>query len=124
MSQSSQYIDEDRNVKNPHFKTPEQGAATEVWCATSPQASPQQPSLPSAGDDGRSVIPSRNGQPVGRVRREAGSLLRIRPGGEHLLQFLDGEAVGGRATVGLELFVPERSPDGEHALVGGQHGHV
>ena len=31
------WLDEDGNVKNPNFKTPEQGAATEVWCATSPQ---------------------------------------------------------------------------------------
>jgi NAD(P)-dependent dehydrogenase (short-subunit alcohol dehydrogenase family) len=31
------WIDEDGNVTNPNFKTPEQGAATEVWCATSPQ---------------------------------------------------------------------------------------
>ncbi|GAA4899432.1 SDR family NAD(P)-dependent oxidoreductase [Streptomonospora salina] len=33
------WIDEDGNVVNPRFKTPEQGAATQVWAATSPQLS-------------------------------------------------------------------------------------
>ncbi|GIJ44334.1 oxidoreductase [Virgisporangium aliadipatigenens] len=31
------WIDEDGNGLNPSFKTPQQGAATEVWAATSPQ---------------------------------------------------------------------------------------
>lgn len=31
------WIDEDGNPKNTRFKTPEQGAATQVWAATSPQ---------------------------------------------------------------------------------------
>ena len=31
------WIDEDGNPLNPSFKTPEQGAATSVWAATSPQ---------------------------------------------------------------------------------------
>jgi NAD(P)-dependent dehydrogenase (short-subunit alcohol dehydrogenase family) len=31
------WIDEDGNSLNPDFKTPEQGAATQVWAATSPQ---------------------------------------------------------------------------------------
>lgn len=31
------WIDEDGNPLNPSFKTPEQGAATQVWAATSPQ---------------------------------------------------------------------------------------
>ena len=31
------WIDEDGNVKNDSFKTPEQGAATATWAATSPQ---------------------------------------------------------------------------------------
>jgi len=31
------WIDEDGNPLNPGFKSPEQGAATEVWAATSPQ---------------------------------------------------------------------------------------
>ena len=31
------WIDEDGNPLNPAFKTPEQGAATQVWAATSPQ---------------------------------------------------------------------------------------
>ncbi|MCD0481754.1 SDR family NAD(P)-dependent oxidoreductase [Streptacidiphilus sp. ASG 303] len=31
------WIDEDGNQLNPAFKTPEQGAATQVWAATSPQ---------------------------------------------------------------------------------------
>jgi NAD(P)-dependent dehydrogenase (short-subunit alcohol dehydrogenase family) len=31
------WIDEDGNPLNPGFKTPEQGAATQVWAATSPQ---------------------------------------------------------------------------------------
>jgi NAD(P)-dependent dehydrogenase (short-subunit alcohol dehydrogenase family) len=31
------WIDEDGNALNPGFKTPEQGAATAVWAATSPQ---------------------------------------------------------------------------------------
>ena len=31
------WIDEDGNLVNPAFKTPEQGAATQVWAATSPQ---------------------------------------------------------------------------------------
>jgi NAD(P)-dependent dehydrogenase (short-subunit alcohol dehydrogenase family) len=31
------WIDEDGNLVNPGFKTPEQGAATQVWAATSPQ---------------------------------------------------------------------------------------
>ncbi|RZS41327.1 NAD(P)-dependent dehydrogenase (short-subunit alcohol dehydrogenase family) [Herbihabitans rhizosphaerae] len=31
------WIDEDGNVIDPTFKTPEQGAATQVWAATSPQ---------------------------------------------------------------------------------------
>ncbi|RBQ22004.1 oxidoreductase [Spongiactinospora rosea] len=31
------WIDEDGNVANPSFKTPEQGAATQVWAATSPR---------------------------------------------------------------------------------------
>jgi NAD(P)-dependent dehydrogenase (short-subunit alcohol dehydrogenase family) len=31
------WIDEDGNPLNPTFKTPEQGAATQVWAATSPQ---------------------------------------------------------------------------------------
>ncbi len=31
------WIDEDGNPLNPSFKTPEQGAATTVWAATSPQ---------------------------------------------------------------------------------------
>jgi NAD(P)-dependent dehydrogenase (short-subunit alcohol dehydrogenase family) len=31
------WIDEDGNPLNPIFKTPEQGAATQVWAATSPQ---------------------------------------------------------------------------------------
>jgi hypothetical protein len=31
------WIDEDGNVVNADFKTPEQGAATSVWAATSPQ---------------------------------------------------------------------------------------
>ncbi|MDX3850094.1 SDR family NAD(P)-dependent oxidoreductase [Streptomyces sp. AK02-01A] len=31
------WIDEEGNLLNPSFKTPEQGAATQVWAATSPQ---------------------------------------------------------------------------------------
>jgi NAD(P)-dependent dehydrogenase (short-subunit alcohol dehydrogenase family) len=31
------WIDEDGNPLSPHFKSPEQGAATQVWAATSPQ---------------------------------------------------------------------------------------
>lgn len=31
------WIDEDGNLADPGFKTPEQGAATQVWAATSPQ---------------------------------------------------------------------------------------
>ncbi|MFB9902949.1 SDR family NAD(P)-dependent oxidoreductase [Allokutzneria oryzae] len=31
------WIDEDGNALNPSFKSPEQGAATQVWAATSPQ---------------------------------------------------------------------------------------
>lgn len=31
------WIDEDGNIVDPLFKTPEQGAATQVWAATSPQ---------------------------------------------------------------------------------------
>ncbi|WP_017597930.1 SDR family NAD(P)-dependent oxidoreductase [Nocardiopsis lucentensis] len=31
------WIDEDGNLADPSFKTPEQGAATQVWAATSPQ---------------------------------------------------------------------------------------
>ncbi|MFJ8001759.1 SDR family NAD(P)-dependent oxidoreductase [Streptomyces sp. NPDC096310] len=31
------WIDEDGNALNPSFKTPEQGAATQVWAATSPR---------------------------------------------------------------------------------------
>jgi NAD(P)-dependent dehydrogenase (short-subunit alcohol dehydrogenase family) len=31
------WIDEDGNLADPTFKTPEQGAATQVWAATSPQ---------------------------------------------------------------------------------------
>ena len=31
------WIDEDGNGVDPSFKTPEQGAATQVWAATSPQ---------------------------------------------------------------------------------------
>ena len=31
------WIDEDGNVADPTFKTPGQGAATQVWAATSPQ---------------------------------------------------------------------------------------
>ena len=31
------WIDEDGNLVNDNFKTPEQGAATTVWAATSPQ---------------------------------------------------------------------------------------
>jgi NAD(P)-dependent dehydrogenase (short-subunit alcohol dehydrogenase family) len=31
------WIDEDGNALDPSFKTPEQGAATQVWAATSPQ---------------------------------------------------------------------------------------
>jgi hypothetical protein len=33
------WIDADGNVIDPTFKTPEQGAATQVWAATSPQLS-------------------------------------------------------------------------------------
>jgi NAD(P)-dependent dehydrogenase (short-subunit alcohol dehydrogenase family) len=33
------WIDEDGNLIDPTFKTPEQGAATQVWAATSPQLS-------------------------------------------------------------------------------------
>jgi NAD(P)-dependent dehydrogenase (short-subunit alcohol dehydrogenase family) len=33
------WIDEDGNVMDPTFKTPEQGAATQVWAATSPRLS-------------------------------------------------------------------------------------
>jgi NAD(P)-dependent dehydrogenase (short-subunit alcohol dehydrogenase family) len=33
------WIDDDGNVIDPTFKTPEQGAATQVWAATSPQLS-------------------------------------------------------------------------------------
>lgn len=33
------WMDEDGNVIDPSFKTPEQGAATQVWAATSPQLS-------------------------------------------------------------------------------------
>jgi NAD(P)-dependent dehydrogenase (short-subunit alcohol dehydrogenase family) len=33
------WIDDDGNVVDPTFKTPEQGAATQVWAATSPQLS-------------------------------------------------------------------------------------
>lgn len=33
------WIDEDGNLVDPTFKTPEQGAATQVWAATSPQLS-------------------------------------------------------------------------------------
>jgi NAD(P)-dependent dehydrogenase (short-subunit alcohol dehydrogenase family) len=35
----SGWIDDDGNVIDPTFKTPEQGAATQVWAATSPQLS-------------------------------------------------------------------------------------
>jgi hypothetical protein len=31
------WIDEEGNPLNPGFKTPEQGASTQVWAATSPQ---------------------------------------------------------------------------------------
>jgi NAD(P)-dependent dehydrogenase (short-subunit alcohol dehydrogenase family) len=31
------WIDDNRNLANPDFKTPEQGAATQIWAATSPQ---------------------------------------------------------------------------------------
>lgn len=33
------WIDEDGNPIDPTFKTPEQGAATQVWAATSPRLS-------------------------------------------------------------------------------------
>jgi len=33
------WVDEDGNLVDPTFKTPEQGAATQVWAATSPQLS-------------------------------------------------------------------------------------
>lgn len=37
MADKAGWMDADGNVTDPTFKTPEQGAATQVWAATSPQ---------------------------------------------------------------------------------------
>ena len=56
----SGWIDEDGNPRH-SFKTPEQGAATTLWCATSPQLAVRAPGSPLAGPVTASA--SRSGSP-------------------------------------------------------------